>query len=300
MTTMKVTVTQFELAADPSFTAFAARVSAAVIDAAQHASDVVVLPELVTTSLLAVRKDREELRVYDLDNVYRQHFPAFTVDVVKLYQELAAEHQIVIVGGSHLRLHAGGHLRNTAYVVFPDGHVVEQDKLHLTPSEQHMGIEPGSALVTFEINGVKAAVQICADIEFPEVSRILAARGVEVIFCPSLTWNSRGAHRVRYGAHARAMENQLFVVVSSLVGTMGYPRDGAIHGTGNARVAVPLDRTFGRNDGVWAESEDTREGSSLHTQLDFALVRASRENPEPPGLSNIRPVLYQQLEAGQL
>jgi predicted amidohydrolase len=131
------------------------------------------------------------------------------------------------------------------------------------------------------------------------VSRILAARGVEVIFCPSLTWNSRGAQRVRYGAHARAMENQLFVVVSSLVGSIGYPRDGAIHGTGNARVAVPLDRTFGRNDGVWAQSEDTRRAGMLHTELDFALVRASRENPEPPGLSNIRPVLYQELGAGR-
>lgn len=292
MTALAVTSAQFELAADESFDAFAQRVSATVASAADAGSAVVLLPELVTTSLLAAREDRDTLEVADLDRVYRTHFPTFTDDLVSLYRTLAAAHNIVVVGGSHLRATADGALRNTSFIVYPDGALEQQDKLHLTPPEQKMGIEPGDRLATFEIDGVKAAVQICADIEFPEVSRILANDGVEVIFSPSLTWNTRGAERVRIGAHGRAMENQVFVVVSPLVGTTGYPRAGAIHGTGNARVAVPLDRVFGVNDGVWAQTEDTRASALLNTTLDTDQLRRSRATPEPPGYSNVRPSLY--------
>lgn len=298
MTLLPVTSAQFALEADDSFDQFATRVSSVVASAAGAGSRAVVLPELLTTSLLATRDDRESLRVADLDRVYREHFPTFTDDLISLYRSLAAEHNVVLIGGSHLRAIDDGALRNTSFIVQPDGSVQHQDKLHLTPPEQKMGIQPGGRLNTFEVDGVRAAVQICADIEFPEVSRILANRGVDVIFSPSLTWNSRGAERVRIGAHARAMENQLFVVVSTLVGTSGYPSDGAIHGTGNARVAVPLDRVFGRNNGVWAEAEDTRASAVLHTTLDTEQMSQSRAVPEPPGYSNVRPDLYSALASG--
>ncbi|WP_309066230.1 nitrilase-related carbon-nitrogen hydrolase [Microbacterium sp.] len=295
MTALEITSAQFALAADDDFATFARRVTETAHAASTAGSRVLVLPELVTTSLLAARPDREELRVADLDRVYREHFPRFTDEVIGLYREIARALDLIVVGGSHLRATDGGAVRNTCYVAFPDGRLVQQDKLHLTPAEQKMGVEPGEAVAVFEVDGVRAAVQICADIEFPEVPRLLAGRDVEVIFCPSLTWNTRGAERVRIGAHARAMENQMYVVVSPLVASMGYPVDGAIHGTGNARIAVPLDRTFGRNDGVWAQVTDTREGDLLHARLDFDLLRASRRNPEPPGLANVREDLYRRL-----
>lgn len=298
MTAFGVTSAQFGLAADAGFEEFAGRVRQVAEAAAREDSRVLLLPELVTTSLLAARADRDELRIAGLDEVYREHFPLFTEQVIALYRDLARRHDLIVVGGSHLRATADGGIRNTCFVAFPDGGLVQQDKLHLTPAEQKMGVQPGDDVTVFEVDGVKAAVQICADIEFPEVPRLLARRGVEVIFCPSLTWNTRGAERVRIGAHARAMENQVYVVVSPLVASMGYPVDGAIHGTGNARVAVPLDRTFGRNDGVWAQAPDSRQGDLLHAQLDFALLRASRENPEPPGLSNVRDDLYRRLSGG--
>jgi predicted amidohydrolase len=136
------------------------------------------------------------------------------------------------------------------------------------------------------------AVLICADIEFPEVARHLALAGVEIVLCPSLTWNRRGASRVRYGAHARAMENQVYVVVAPLVGSCGIPRDGAIHGTGTALVASPIDRLFGFNDGVVVDHDDTGREGVVFADLDLGLIAASRADPEPPGLANIRPDLY--------
>jgi len=289
-----VSVQQFPLEPDDSFAAFAARFTAATDAAVEAGSRVVVFPELVTTSLLAAHPDREQLTVKDLNRVYREHFPTFTDDVIALVRDLARTRNIVVIGGSHLR-RVDDQIRNTAHIAFPDGQFVRQDKLHLTPAERAMGVEPGETVEIFDVEGMPSAVQICADIEFPEVSRILAHRGVETIFAPSLTWNTRGSERVRIGAHARAMENQVFVVVSPLVGTVGYPRDGAIHGTGNARVAVPLDRTFGRNDGVLEQSPDTRAAAQLDVVLDRDVMTMSRAEPEPPGFAFVRSDLYERL-----
>jgi predicted amidohydrolase len=296
MTHLPISVAQLALAPDASFDAWAVRVRAIAEEAAAAGSRLLLLPELMTTSLLAAHERRDKLTVASLDAVYRSHFPSFTDDVVALLRELAAQHDMTITG-SHLRASGDAEVRNTAFVTQPSGDLVLQDKLHLTPPERAMGIQAGESVETFEVDGVRCAVQICADIEFPEVTRVLAARGVELVLVPSLTWNTRGSERVRIGAHARAMENQLYVAVSTLVATSGYPADGAIHGTGNARVAVPLDRTFGRNDGVWAQAPDTREGALLHTELDTALIAVSREHPEPPGLRYLRPELYATLTA---
>jgi predicted amidohydrolase len=295
MRQIPVSVQQFPLAQDDSFAAFATRLTAATDAAASAGSRVIVFPELVTTSLLAAHPDREDFTVEDLNRIYREHFPTFTDDIVELVRDLARTRNIVVVGGSHLRRVDDGQIRNTAHIAFPDGHFVRQDKLHLTPAERAMGVEPGETVEIFDIEGMSSAVQICADIEFPEVSRILAHRGVETIFAPSLTWNTRGSERVRIGAHARAMENQVFVVVSPLVGTVGYPQDGAIHGTGNARVAVPLDRTFGRNDGVLGQTPDTRAAAQLEIILDRDLMTLSRANPEPPGFAFVRTDLYERI-----
>ena len=126
-------------------------------------------------------------------------------------------------------------------------------------------------------------MQICADIEFPEVNRHLALRGVELVLCPSLTWNRRGAERVRYGAHARAMENQLYVVTAPLVGSSRRAHRRAIHGTGHALVAGPIDRTFGLDDGVVVDHADTRTEGMVVADLDLDLIAASRADPNRPG-----------------
>jgi predicted amidohydrolase len=298
MNSLAVSIAQFELAPDADFDAFGSRVEAVAREAVADGSRLVLLPELITTSLLAARPDREDLTVADLNRVYREHFPLYTDRLIELYQDLSAATGIAIAGGSHLRS-VDGELRNTAVVALPDGSIVLQDKLHLTPAERSMGVVPGDDVTVFEVDGMPMAVQICADIEFPEVPRILARRGVEAILCPSLTWNTRGSERVRIGAHARAMENQIFVLVSPLVASSGYPKEGGIHGTGNARVTVPLDRVFGQNDGVLAEAEDTRRSALLHTVLDRDLLERSRENPEPPGFRYVRDDLYERLRGGR-
>jgi len=294
MAALRVAVTQFELRAEPDFTAFAAHVTDVVRRAATDDADLLVLPELAATGLLASRADAEHLTVDDMSDVYKTLFPALTAEWREELRRLAAESGLTILGGSHYRQAADGTFRNTAFLAHPDGRMDDQDKLHLTPQEKAMGTTPGDDVLITDIGPFRVGVQICADVEFPEVCRHLAAEGVQLVLCPSLTWNRRGAARVRYSSHARALENQLFVAVSPLIGTSGFPRGRAMHGTGRAMVTCPIDRVFGRNDGVLAEASGDRE-EVVTVVLDLDLIEASRTAPEPPGLANIRPDLYDQL-----
>lgn len=295
MSRLRIATTQFALRAEPSLEAFGEHVASVVAEAAASEAQVVLLPELVTTGLLASHPDLEALTPSRIDEVYRDLFPRIAGDYVDLMSGIARKFNIVIAGASHFRQMPDGSLRNTAYYFHADGRVDSQDKLHLTPPERAMGISPGDTVTQVHIDGVPTVLQICADIEFPEVSREMALQGVELILAPSLTWNSRGANRVRYGAHARAMENQLYVAVSPLVGSNGLPHGGALHCSGYAMVAAPLDRTFGLNDGILAAHADTRQEGIVIANLDSSLVLASRKNPEPPGLKFIRPALYDSL-----
>lgn len=289
---MRVAAAQFELRAEPGFDRFADHVGTVVRAAAAGGAELLVLPELVTTGLLASHPDAAALRVADVAEAYRTVFPPLTASYEALLRQLAADHDIAILGGSHYRRADDGTMRNTAVLAHPDSRLERQDKLHLTPQEAAMGTTPGDGVLITCVAGAKVAVQICADIEFPEVTRHLALQGVQLVLCPSLTWNRRGAHRVRYSAHARALENQLYVVVSPLVGTNGIPADGAIHGTGTALVTSPIDRLFGFHDGVVVSNDDTGREGMVFADLDLDRIAASRACPEPPGLANIRPDLY--------
>ena len=292
MPAITVTTVQFELRAETDFETFADHLSSVVESAAAGATDLVVLPELVTTGLLASHPKAATLSVADLGAAYRTVFPPFSERFAELLGSLAARLDIALLGGSHFRRAGDGTYRNTAYLAHSDGRIEQQDKLHLTPHEKAIGLQPGDGVLITEIGPARVGIQICADIEFPEINRHLAVQGVDVVLCPSLTWNTRGANRVRYGAHARAMENQLFVVVSPLVGSSGVPTHGAIHGTGTAMVDGPLDRTLGLDDGVVCAHADTRTEGWVSAHLDLDLIAESRANPEPPGLSNMRPDLY--------
>lgn len=295
-TELSVAPVQFDLRAEGTIEGFFDHVESAVDAAAGAGGEVVVLPELVTTGLLASHPRAEQLTVAELGDAYRTVFPQYEEAYAEELRALATGKGVWIAGGSHWRRADDGSYRNTAFLAHPDGRVDWQDKLHLTPPEKELGTTPGGRLMIATIESVRVGILICADIEFPELTRHLAKHRVELVLCPSLTWNTRGMNRVRSSSLVRAFENQLFVAMSPMIGTSGLPRDGALHCKGQAFVACPNDRVFGRNDGVLAITERADEEAAVVARLDFDQLAESRANPEPPGLSNIRPDLYATLE----
>jgi predicted amidohydrolase len=297
MTDLSVATVQFALRAEPTVEAFLAHTGESVEQAVAQGAEVVLFPELASTGLLGSINDHE-VTTASVAADYRHVLTGYAQPIADGLIRLAAAHGVVIVGGSHNRTAEDGSLRNTAYVAHPDGRLELQDKIHLTPQEHALGVRGGDELLVTKLGPFTAGVLICADIQFPELSRHLVHRGVDLILCPSLTWNRRGVHRVRTGCQARAIENQLYVVMSPLVGDSGLPSDAPLYAVGRALVTGPVDRTVGINDGVLAAAETPHEQIIVQT-LDHDLLTASRAEPEAPGLALRRLDLYAKLLAKQ-
>ncbi|MFE4082429.1 nitrilase-related carbon-nitrogen hydrolase [Paenarthrobacter sp. YIM B13468] len=292
---LKVATIQFELRPERTLQQYLDHVEGLVKRAAEQQAEVVLFPELASTGLLGAVTDHE-VTTDTITADYWKFLPGFTEDLVESMRRMARDYNIVVAGGSHNRVAEDGSLRNTAFIAHPDGRIESQDKIHLTPQEHALGARGGDELLVTKIGPFTVGLLICADIQFPELSRYLVHKGVDLILCPSLTWNRRGIHRVRTGCQARAIENQLYVVMSPLFGTSGIPTDSPMFAVGKALVAGPVDKTVGINDGILATTT-TADEEVLVTDLDHDLLVASRAKPEAPGLALRRLDLYAKLQA---
>jgi predicted amidohydrolase len=204
----------------------------------------VLLPEILTTQLLSFM-DTSDLRasVRNMNDYTRRY--------KDLMQELAAQWQVHLIGGTHPTLKEDGRLLNTAYYFTPGGEIFEQDKIHRTRWEREKwGTDAGDKLHLFETPYGKIAILICYDIEFPELARLVCEAGADILMVPSCTDDRQGFLRVRYCCHARAIENQVFVVMTSTVGNLAVEGLGMHYG--QASVITPSDFSFAR-DGIAAE-----------------------------------------------
>jgi predicted amidohydrolase len=118
-------------------------------------------------------------------------------------------------------------------------------------------VAAGSKLRVFETSFGRLAVAICYDVEFPEIARAAARLDAHILVTPSCTDDRQGFLRVRYCAHARAIENQMYVIQSSTVGSL--PQVPAVSlNYGQASILTPSDFAFSR-DGILAEGNPNQE-----------------------------------------
>lgn len=197
---------------------------------------------------------------------------------VELCEELARTHAIVFQPGSAPVLDPDGQYRNRAFLFGPDGLIGHQDKIIMTRFEREQwGIAAGkNGLTAFDTPLGKLGILICYDNEFPMLAHGLTEQGVDLILAPSCTDTLAGAYRVRIGAQARALENQIAVLASPTAGTA--PWSPALdENRGRAALYVPSDYGMPPN-GIYAESQsDTVEESHwLITEIDLDMVRRLR------------------------
>lgn len=133
---------------------------------------------------------------------------------------LAAEHSVCLVAGMVERAHDERRVRNTVVAVDDTGVLAVYRKLHLYDAfgqRESDWVEAGDIVApeTFERDGVRFALQTCYDLRFPEVTRLLADAGADVVLVPA-EW-VRGPlkeHHWRTLLLARAIENTLFVAAA--------------------------------------------------------------------------------------
>jgi predicted amidohydrolase len=226
----------------------------------------VALPELFTLQLLSLTKESRP------GNAARQ-LAKFTPQYLELMTKLAVRYAINIIGGSNFKVE-NGRLFNVAYLFRRNGTICEQPKLHITPTEKRWwGVEGGDSLDVFDTDRGRVAIAICYDVEFPEVARVAAKKGAQILFVPFNT-DSRPAYvRVRTCAQARCIENHLYVVISGCTGNLPQVENADIHYAQSA-ILTPVDVSFAR-DGVAAECEPNVE-TLIVQDLDIELLRRHR------------------------
>ena len=150
-------------------------------------------------------------------------------------------------------------------------------------------MEGGSEIKTFDTDCGKIGILICYDVEFPELGRLLAEEGMDILFVPFLTDTQNGYSRVRNCAQARAIENECYVAIAGSVGNLPKVHNMDIQ-YAQSMVFTPCDFAFPTN-GIKAEATPNSE-MILIADVDIDLLRELNKQGSVRNLHDRRTDLY--------
>ena len=279
---IRVCIVQYQMRAVKSFEEFAQQCEFFLDTASDYKCDFILFPELFTTQLLSCVKPQRP-------GLAARRLAEFTPQYLDFFTEMAVKYDVNVIGGSQFVVEHGT-LYNTSYLFQRDGSIGKQYKIHITPSERKWwGVSPGDRVEVFETDCGSVAIQICYDIEFPELTRIAAQKGAQIVFVPFNTDTRHGYLRVRHCAQARCIENHLYVAISGCTGNLPFVENADIH-YAQSGIYTPADVEFAR-DAVAAECNPNVETVIIH-DLDFEQLRRHKEAGSVQNWNDRRRDLY--------
>ncbi len=247
-----------------------------------YRSDFALFPEFFNAPLMAKFNDLSEPKAI-------RKLAEYTEEIVVRFSELAITHNINIITGSMPEV-VDNRLFSVGYICKRDGGVERFEKLHVKPDEAKIwGLQGGDQIKTFDTDCGKIGVLICYDIEFPELSRLLADDGMNILFVPFLTDTQNGFSRVKNCAQARAIENECYVAIAGSVGNLPKVHNMDIQ-YAQSMVFTPCDFSFPTN-GVKAEATPNTE-MILIADVDIDMIRELNQFGSVRNLKDRRTDLY--------
>jgi predicted amidohydrolase len=189
-----------------------------ILEASEQEADILCLPETVLTN-----------------NVPEGHLNPedYPGKWTELFQSAAKEHSIHVIAPFFAR--SEGQVYNQATVIDDHGEIAGiYRKLQPTGWEAKF-VTPGDKLPIIELSFGKIAVMICMDIYFPEIARIYAMKGAELLFWPTTTHGPTQSG-LEAQLRSRAIDNSLHIVESNLAGHPPYAPYAGHFYPGNARI----------------------------------------------------------------
>jgi predicted amidohydrolase len=248
-----------------------------------YRSDFALFPEFFNAPLMA---ENNHLNEPDAIRELAKH----TSTIVQKFSEMAISYNINIISGSMPEI-LNNRLYNVGYLCRRDGTVERYEKLHVTPDEAKVwGMQGGNKLEVFDTDCGKIGVLICYDSEFPELSRLLADEGMDILFVPFLTDTQNGYSRVRNCSQARAIENECYVAIAGSVGNLPKVHNMDIQ-YAQSMVFTPCDFAFPAN-GIKAEATPNTE-MILIADVDLGLLRELNQFGSVRNLKDRRKDLFE-------
>lgn len=157
-----------------------------------------------------------------------KYFPEFAENysdgvTVQALREMARNNQIYLVGGS-IPEKEGTNIFNTSFVFDPKGALVGRHrKMHLFDVELSSGLSfkesatlgAGQEVTVVDTNFGKIGIAICYDMRFPELMRLMALAGAELIIIPGAFNMTTGPAHWEMTLKMRAVDNQVYVAGAS-------------------------------------------------------------------------------------
>ena len=268
----KLRVAAIQMSSTPDKEGNKETAEALIREAVSAGADLVALPELWSC--------------HGLDEAYRENAEPVPGPTTDFLGELARELGIYLLGGSILEGDPGAQrLSNTSTFFDPSGEMTAvYRKIHLFDVKvsdreylESANIAPGSEIMTAKAGAATLGLSVCYDVRFPELYRLLALRGAEILAVPAAFTLQTGKDHWELLLRARAVENQAFVVAPA---QWGQKADGRWT-YGRSMIVDPWGT-------VLATCPD-RDGHALAT-LDLDYL--DRFRAEFPALTNRRPETY--------
>ena len=241
-------------------------------DAASNGSDVIVLPEMFNCPY--------ENKYFP---IYSENYPGKTT---KMLASLSKELGVYIIGGS-IPEKDDNTIYNTSYIFNREGNVVgKHRKIHLFDIQVENGIKfkesdtlgYGQDVTVFPTEFCKIGIAICYDMRFPELIRIMALEGAEVIIVPAAFNMTTGPAHWELLVRTRALDNQVYFIAASPARN----QSASYHAYGHSSIVNPW--------GTIISEADEKE-CIIYGDIDLALVEKVRK--ELPLLNHRRKDLYE-------
>lgn len=279
---VRVASVQYSMGAVAGWEAFCKQCEFFADTASEYRADFLLYPECLTNQLLPLLPPGRPGATARALNRYTEPY-------IDFFQGMAIKHAVNIIGGTHLTVEDDV-LYNNAYLFRRDGSVERQRKIHITPTEHRWwGVTPGDELHVFETDAGRIAILICYDIEFPELARLAAAGGAQMLFVPYNTEMRQGHLRVRSCAQARCIENNVYCVLAGATGNLPFAAGADIH-YAQSCILTPSDLAFDR-DAIAAEATPNVETMLMH-ELDLDILRRQRLTGSVQPFADRRTDLY--------
>jgi len=233
-------------------------------------ADLIVLPELALTGYSFA--DRQETVSLAEDP---HHSPS-----VDALIELCRARDLYLITGFDER--DGDRCYNSALLLGPEGLLHTYRKLHLFGTERDWFDAGDTPLQVQDVRGLRLGTMICFDWAFPEVARVLALRGADVLCHPAnlvLTY-------CQQTMLARCVENGVYAVTANRYGTEQRPHITRSF-TGQSQIVAPKGALLHRS---------AAQGDELTiAEIDVALARDKRLTPQNDVFADRRPEFYQEI-----
>ncbi len=273
---IRVACVQFAARRGESVDGFAQRVADKIAAAAGLGARLVAFPAYTGLAYLWAARPGAALFLGPglaaaISRAFASSGPSVKAGFLGVFAELARRYRLYVAPGTILIPSAAG-TYNVAHLISPTGEVIAtQAQTHLCRDERASGFVRADDLRAFDTPLGRVGFAVCEDAWYPEVMRILALQGAEIVIAPMAVPRPYGEwHQVR-GMWQNVQQNQVFGIEACLVGMLG-----GVDFEGRSAILAPCEVTDG-DTGVLARVRRTDAEDVLVADLSFSAARIAME-----------------------